>query len=296
MTDMPQQQNTGQRARVIGVVSGGFSNPWTLQMLDEVTRQLDVRGYLPLLLNASSADRTQSLMQKAASLDIDGLIFLTSDGDALSVAGDFLPDIPVVQLGGAGDGEDRVVAAEGYHAGLQTGKLLLAQGYQRFGFMQGKAGTATSLQQMAGFTDSLTAADKALDRVLIAGNDDRELAWQAMTAYLKQTRASERINGLFCENDLLAFGAIQAIRDFGQGVHIGVVGFNDSEDAGSSTWHLTSWAPQTDLLVAEALNRLLDNRADLSGQWQQGQLQVRHSHSGKEVLGDIPKCGCASRH
>lgn len=296
MTDMPQQQNTGQRARVIGVVSGGFSNPWTLKMLDEVTRQLDVRGYLLLLLNASSADRTQSLMQKAASLDIDGLIFLTSDGDALSVAGDFLPDIPSIQLGGAGDGEDRVVAAEGYHAGLQTGKLLLAQGYQRFGFMQGKAGTATSLQQMAGFTDSLTAADKALDRVLIAGNDDRELAWQAMTAYLKQTRASERINGLFCENDLLAFGAIQAIRDFGQGVHIGVVGFNDSEDAGSSTWHLTSWAPQTNLLVAEALNRLLDNRADLSGQWQQGQLQVRHSHLGKEVLGDIPKCGCASRH
>jgi DNA-binding LacI/PurR family transcriptional regulator len=297
MTDKPQQQQKGgQRAGVIGVVSEGFSNPWTLKMLDELTRQLDLRGYLPLLLNARSADRTLSLMQKASGLEPGGLVFLTADGDAQTVAGDLLPGVPVIQLGGASEGEESVVAAEGYQAGVESGKLLLSQGYQRFGFMQGKDRASTPLRQMAGFADSLTAADKRLDRVLIAGNDDRELAWQAMTAYLKQTRASERINALLCENDLLAFGAIQAIRDFGQGVHIGVVGFNDSDDAGSSTWHLTSWAPRGDLLVTEALNRLLDKRADLSGQWQQGELQVRHSHLGKEVLGDIPKCGCASRH
>lgn len=46
---------------------------------------------------------------------------------------------------------------------------------------------------------------------------------------------------------------MQAVRDLGQGVHIGVVGFDDVDEARSSAWHLTSWAQRRDLLVAEAL-------------------------------------------
>ncbi len=53
--------------------------------------------------------------------------------------------------------------------------------------------------------------------------------------YLKRARAAERIQALFCDNDLLAFGALQTVRDFGQGAHVTVVGFGDSEEAGAST-------------------------------------------------------------
>ncbi|MCZ4061472.1 hypothetical protein O3W44_23515 [Pantoea sp. LMR881] len=89
---------------------------------------------------------------------------------------------------------------------------------------------------------------------------------------------------------------MQAIRDFGQGTHIAVVGFGDIDEARTSTWHLTSWSQHNDLLVTEALNRLLDNRYDENGLWRRGELQIRHSHLGKEVPGEMAQCGCASRH
>ncbi|MCP2231051.1 hypothetical protein V8O11_14475 [Erwinia aphidicola] len=50
-----------------------------------------------------------------------------------------------------------------------------------------------------------------------------------------------------------------------------------------------------ELQIAEALNRLLDDRADENGAWSQGELQVRHSHLSRVAHGALHKCGCASR-
>ncbi|MDE1186809.1 MAG: substrate-binding domain-containing protein [Pantoea sp.] len=269
---------------IIGIVSDEFANPSSVKMLNEVTRQLNARGCLSLLLNVNSREHYLSLLSKATELGVNGLIFLTS------LYREEASPFPAIWLSG-----ENALRADNYDAGAEIGRLLLAQGHQRFGVMHGED-PAIEPRQMQGFVASLAAADKTLDQRLIAGNNDRELAYQAMMAYLKKTRAAERINALFCENDVLAFGVMQAVRDFGQGVHIGVVGFDDVDEARSPTWHLTSWAQRGDLLVAEALNRLLDNKADDSAAWQQGELQVRHSHHGKHVHGEMSKCGCANRH
>lgn len=269
---------------IIGIVSDEFTNPNSVNMLNEVTRQLNARGCLSVLLNIDAREHYLKLLHQAEALGLQGLIFLTS------LDGEEAPSCPAIWLAG-----DQALRADGYAAGEEIGRLLLAQGHQRFGFMHGRD-TRLEPRQLQGYAASLKAADKALDQRLVVGSDDREAAYQAMMAYLKKARAAERINALFCENDVLAFGAMQAVRDFGQGVHIGVVGFDDVDEARSSAWHLTSWAPRRDLLVAEALNRLLDQRVDASGAWQQGELQVRHSHHGKHVHGEMSECGCASRH
>ncbi|MCU5775287.1 substrate-binding domain-containing protein [Erwiniaceae bacterium BAC15a-03b] len=287
-----------QKANIIGVVSNTFSNPYSVKMLNELTCQLNARGYITLLLNIGTRDSLRQLLQMARPLQIDGLVFLAPlSSDELITTAVGLPDVPAICLGNSHhNGDMDVVSADDYAAGVEIGQLLLSQGHQRFGFMQQQDDSPAHLQRLEGYISSLDAAHKTLDKVLVAGSNHREQAYQAMTAYLKQARASERIDALFCENDLLAFGAMQAIRDFGQAVHIGVVGYDDVDEARSSTWHLTSWAPRGDLQIAEALNRLLDNRSDNHGGWRQGELQVRHSHLGKEVPGEMAKCGCASRH
>ncbi|MFS2221390.1 substrate-binding domain-containing protein [Pantoea sp. B65] len=294
--DSIQQQIPASEAHIIGVIGDEFSNPYTVKMLNQLTRQLNARGYLTLLLNVDSRHSYQSVLQKARQLQVDGLIFLaTLFSDELLIATEALPGVPAIHLSGS-LADSEIVSVDGYAAGVEIGRLLLSQGYQRFGYMQGQHRSPTHLRQMEGYTASLDAAEKRLDKVLAAGGDDRQLAYQVMMAYLKQARASERINALFCESDVLAFGAMQAIRDFGQGTHIGVVGFDDVDEAGSPGWHLTSWAPRCDLQVTEALNRLLENRSDNHGAWRQGELRLRHSHLAKEVQGEMAKCGCASRH
>ncbi|MBD9659566.1 substrate-binding domain-containing protein [Pantoea sp. PNT03] len=283
-------------SNIVGIVSDEFINPNTVKLLNEVTRQLNERGFITLLLNANSRESFQSALRNAAQLPVGGLVFLTSlFSDELSVSAEILPQTATVHLSHSASADANVVIADGYDAGKEMGLLLLSQGHQRFGFMHSQENSAP-VRQMDGFVASLQAEQKELNIELSAGGNDRELAYQAMMAYLKKTRAAERINALFCESDVLAFGALQAVRDFAQGVHVAVVGFDDVDEARASTWHLTSWAQRRDLLVAEALNRLLENRADTSNAWQQGELQVRHSHHGKHVPGEMSQCGCAIRH
>ncbi|ORM65478.1 LacI family transcriptional regulator [Pantoea rodasii] len=281
---------------IIGIVSDELTNPNTVTMLNEVTRQLNARGLVTLLINVDSRESYQSALRHAAPLPMAGLIFLASlYDDELHTAADILPNVATVHLSPGRDASANVVIADSFDAGAEMGLLLLAQGHQRFGFMQGQE-NATPARQLAGVVSSLEAEHKELRVHLAAGANDRELAYQAMMAYLKKTRAAERINALLCESDVLAFGALQAVRDFGQGAHVAVVGFDDVDEARASTWHLTTWALRRDLLVAEALTRLLEKRIDESNAWQQGELQVRHSHLGKHVPGEMTQCGCAIRH
>ena|GEM_PF-5973880 len=67
-----------QKAQVIGIVSNEFTNPYTLTLLNELTRQLNERGCITLLLNVNSRDSYQTALQTAAQLHINGLIFLDS--------------------------------------------------------------------------------------------------------------------------------------------------------------------------------------------------------------------------
>ncbi|MDL4914583.1 MAG: substrate-binding domain-containing protein [Enterobacterales bacterium endosymbiont of Blomia tropicalis] len=290
-----EMQLRSAKTHVIGVVCEGLTHPHTSKMLDELTRQLNARGYLTLLLNINSQDHYPMMLRKAGQLPVDGLVFLSNQVDepSISTAVANYP-FPFIHLCPATTAPG--LSADDYAAGAALGRLLLSQGYQRFGYMQSQDASSTLQQRMKGYIASLDAADKSLNQRLIADGHSRERAYQSMLAYLKKSRAAERIEALFCENDLLAFGAIQAIRDFGQATHIGVVGFGDVDEARSSTWHLTSWAQRCDLLVSEALNRLLDNRVAEEGAWRQGELQIRHAHRRKETPGEMATCGCTGRH
>lgn len=286
-----------QATLVIGVVTDAFSNPYTLTLLNEVTGQLNQRGASALLLNVATEANYQSVMQMAAQSRPDALLFLTrSLCDEQCAAIEAHYSVPAIHVCRSTNSEDFAsLGVDGFAAGEQVGRLLLSQGYHRFGYMKGNDTSSVPLLAMDGYTASLNAAHKTLDKVLVAGHYDREMAYQTMMTYLKNTWASERVDALFCENDVLAFGAMQAIRDFGQGTHIGVVGFDDVGEARSSMWNLTTWAQRGDLQIAEALNRLLDNRVDEESAWRKGELKIRHSHLSREVHGEMAQCGCACR-
>lgn len=267
---------------VIGVVASQLLNPYQQKMLDEVMRQLNARGVISVLLSAETDVTLTTLIRQATPLGLRGLLLLP--GNRVTDA----CNLPVLQI----DAEPEL-QADALRAGEVTAELLLKQGHQRFGFMQGQPG---ELAQKQGYRASLLAAGMALNAELTVGSDDRDCAYQAMMSYLKKTRAAERIQALFCESDLMAFGAMQAIRDFGQGIHLAVAGFGDSEEARSSTWHLTSWSPDIRQIAGRALDRWLGQQAGNSSAEEQGQLQRRHSHAGKVLPGEMSACGCAFRH
>lgn len=273
-----------RRTKIIGVVADEFSNPHTLRMLKEVTQRLNERGYMTLLLNIESPKNYQSVLQMAGQLHVDGLIYLaTIVSDELLVVAESLHHIRAIHVFRNTDSaEVEVVNIDGFKAGQTLGQVLLKEGYQRFGYMKGPDTSSNHLLRLEGYEASLALEGKKVDVVLVAGRYDRDFAYRCMMNYLKESTEHDRLDALFCENDVLAFGAIQAIRDFDADLQIGVVGFDDIDEAHSSTWELTSWNQRADLQVAEAINRLIDQQSDPDGEWQFGELRLRRSHIKKQ--------------
>jgi len=75
---------------------------------------------------------------------------------------------------------------------------------------------------------------------------------------LQRTPDAERVEALFCENDILTLVALESLWDAAGNPPLAVVGFDDIDEAASAGWQLTTYSQRLDLLMEEALNRLID--------------------------------------
>ena len=187
--------------------------------------------------------------------------------------------IPLVQVCRNNDEPDiDVVNIDGLRAGQQLGELLLAQGYTRIGYMMGPETSSHHTQRLDGLQRALQAAGLTLELLLTTGVYTRERSYEVLSDYLNAHAPQQRIEALFCENDILALGALAALSDQPGDDFMAVVGFDDIDEASLPGWQLTTFSQRIDLIVTEALNRLIDERATPGGVWSQGELRIRRSH------------------
>lgn len=272
---------TKKQTHIIGVAIDEFKNPHSMKILDVVTKALQARGYLALMLNITEGENHQAIIQMADQLQVDGILFV---GNALSSElYEIIHDmhyIPLIQVLRNSDSQHHieVVNIDGYQAGREIAQLLLEQGHKRFGYMKGPDTESSYLLRMEGYRDELQAHGYELDQLLIAGNYDRLRAYKLIKEYLQTTAQTTRIEALFCENDILAIGALEALYECEQQHTIGIVGFDGIDESGSPVWALTTYRQDTEKLMAEAISLLIDNKATEDGDWRKGELIIRRSH------------------
>lgn len=75
-----------KRTHIIGVAIDEMKNPHSMMMLDMVTKQLQTRGYMALLLNITAGENYRAVMAMADQLQVDGILF--GDGVNPRVGGD----------------------------------------------------------------------------------------------------------------------------------------------------------------------------------------------------------------
>jgi len=139
--------------RITGLVADELKNPHIFTLLDEVTRHLQSRGYMALLLNITSENDYESVLTLADQMQVDGLLFLgTLLNDRLITLAQDIHHIPLVVLYRYSESPYiQVLATNGYQAGKEIGELLLAQGHQRMGYLAGPVSESTQLRRLHGF-------------------------------------------------------------------------------------------------------------------------------------------------
>lgn len=270
-----------KRTNIIGIVIDEMKNPHCLILLDEATRQLQNRGCIALLINLSGVDDTD-VLSLADQLQVDGILFLGAvlSENVISMA-ENLHHVPLVQVGRNSElvRFDRVYN-NGYDAGKEIARLMAPQGFTRYGYMKGPEAPSNHLFRMQGFRDGLAEFGKTLSVMLVAGHYDRHSAADEYARYIEATPPAERIDALFCENDILALGVMDQQMQLGLPA-LGIAGFDDIDEAGSASRQLTTVSQRVDRQIHEALNRLLDSTASPQDTWSTGEIKVRQSHLKK---------------
>lgn len=270
---------TQKQTHIIGVVIDELKNPHSMLMLDEVTRQLQARGYMALLLNITG-ENYRSAMALAYQLQVDGILFLATalTSELIAIAED-THNVPLVQVARSTTGQGiAVVNIDDYQAGRVIARLLVEQGHQHFGYMSGPGAEGGPLLRKEGFQDELAVHGFTLGLELHAEHYDRRLGYQSMQHYLLQMPEQGRIEALFCENDILALGAMAALREIAPRTQLAVVGFDDIDEAAAPGWQLTTYSHRVDRLMNEAIGRLTEGKSTEDNSWQKGELRIRRSH------------------
>jgi LacI family transcriptional regulator, galactose operon repressor len=149
--------------------------------------------------------------------------------------------VPSVLLNRDADGPqiDRVMAD---HRGgaVQVADLLVGLGHARMAFIAGPANTSTSRDRESGFTAALAQHGVPLDPALRrAGEFTHQSGFQWATELLG---LSDPPTAIFCANDVVAFGALDAARRLKIGVpdEVSIVGFDDIPMASWEAFSLTT--------------------------------------------------------
>jgi LacI family transcriptional regulator len=249
-----------RRTATVAVVVADITNPFYPQLVEALHAQLGRAGYRMILFNERTDVRGDSgLDMLLHGGGADGAVFLSvtiGGGVADLLRGS---PVPTVLLNRDADGAvvDRVMAD---HVGgaEQVAKLLLGLGHSRIAFIGGPPNTSTSRDREAGFADTLAAAGKPMDPRLRRGGEFSHQSGFQWTMEL--LRADEPPTAIFCANDVIAFGAIDAARRMQIEVprQLAIVGFDDIPMAGWDSFSLTTVRQPLVDMAREAARILID--------------------------------------
>jgi len=266
---------------LIAVAADELGNPNQLYALNEATRQLQARGLNALLLNITPEYRPAKALRQADQFQVDGIMFLGTEltHELIDLARRIRHIPLVVIMRNSGQTDIPFVSTDGYTAGGEIADLFLAQGYQRIGYMAGPMSQRTELRRLEGFRDRLQARGVTLAAVLETEHYRREEGVRSLQRYLASTPRSNRLEALFCESDILAIGAMDALVAANMQRKIAIVGFDDIEMASSPSYELTTFRQPIDYLVGEAIRLIVDREAGISHvPMAPGSLVLRASH------------------
>lgn len=231
------------RSRIIGVVIPSLTNQIFADLLRGVMDGLEGSPYSPQFVNTRYlASREEELLRIFATQRPAGMIVAGIDQSEAARALLRAMNCPVVQVMETGpDPIDMIVGCDQRAAGQAAVEHLLAQGYQRIGFL-GARMDPRAQRRLAGYRDALARARLADDTRLVMTTPQPSsftTGGRLLSDLLAQCPDADAV---FCANDDVALGALFECQRRGISVphQMGIVGFNDLDVVSCSVPTITS--------------------------------------------------------
>ena len=254
-----------QTTETIGVVVSDIENPHFTQSVRTIEDEAFRRGYRVLLCNTDeTAEKQHAYLETLAAERVRGVILVPADA-ADPMIGELIDiGISVVALDrSVDDARADAVIADNAGAAERATRHLADIGCQAVGFVGGRQEIQTGRDRLSGYIRSAETLRWAPCWVT---SDFRVEGGRLATEQLLADHPE--VDGLIVANNLMAVGALKALRRLGRsvGADIAVVSFDDPAWAEFTEPSLTAMRQPVRFMAEQAIGMLFDR---ISGARQQ---------------------------
>ena len=218
-----------RQTRTVGLILPDITNPFFPEVARGIEDGAQEQGYSVFLCNTNwERQREQSYIKLLTEKRVDGLLIapISNSTDSLD---DGLPEeIPVVYVSNAPANTARsYVAIDSVRGGFIAAAHLLDLGHRKLGFIGAVESSLAVDERLEGFKMAHARAGiEVCERYIQLGHFRQETGYETMRRMIE---AGDYPRAIFAENDIIALGVIQAVRDCGLSVpaDVAVVGFDD---------------------------------------------------------------------
>jgi len=244
-----------QHTNIIGIVMAHITSPFYPYVLEKFTRRLQEMGRQVLLFNAAPEQDVDDILPLVLQYRVDGLIITSATissemADVLARGG-----TPVILFNRYVLGANcSAVCCDNVDGARKIADFLLDNGHKRPAYIAGDINTSTNIDREKGFGDRLR------ERGIVQWyHEQGEYTYQAgYAATLRLFERDEPPDAIFCANDIMAFGALDAARhELGLRVpeDVSIIGFDDIPTADWPAYNLST--------IRQPVNRMIDVTLEL---------------------------------
>ena len=263
--DLMASSLASDRSNLIALITNDFNNPHKLVLLERLTRILWSRGWGTLLVHMSDSEDASAALLAASQRRVDAAVVIGTrfDDKMLETAlGARRLKKLVIFARYSQNPNTLTIACDDVIAMRQMADHLLERGYHRPVFLAGPDTQSAKLHRKSTFIEYWQERTGTVVPSINAAAYDFGPAIDRVTALLQDRDAASRPDVLVCENDIIAIGAMDAIR-YRMGLRvpqdIAVTGFDDIPLSSSPAYQLTTYR-QPITAMAERLLDVLEGK------------------------------------
>ncbi|HRY25800.1 MAG TPA: LacI family DNA-binding transcriptional regulator [Geminicoccaceae bacterium] len=247
---------TGQPTDLVALITTESLGYQSNEQLRAITLCLAERGKRALIIPVGAKTTLDESSLRALDYQVDAIVVMGGSISRHVVELLAAARVPLLLFGRAHEGAGTAaICCDNAEGGAIAARCLTRLGRTRLAYVGKSAGTFADRARLGGFVgelrrQGLEPCDMAADESSFAGG--RRAAATLLAA-------AEPPDGLFCFNDTVAFGALQAARDFRLRVpeDVAIVGFDDQPMAAWPAFDLTTVGCDSGALAELAAAKIL---------------------------------------
>ncbi|WP_199616161.1 LacI family DNA-binding transcriptional regulator [Paenibacillus alkalitolerans] len=251
----------GKKTFTLGLLIPDISNPFFGEIARAIEDQAHQSGYSVIICSTDNKDeRVERYISLLEQKSVDGIIIGTGIDNIEILKRLETRSIPFVMISRetAAIAADTVVTDD-YIGGMLAAQHLAGLGHRRLAILSENLKVSSSRERIRGFKQGLSDLNVPFDDSGIVICEYRvEEGRRGADELLSR---GDKPTAIFCCNDLLAIGAMQAAKKSGVKVpdDLSIVGFDDTILAGVTDPPLTSVAQPIERMGKQAFELLIDN-------------------------------------